>query len=72
MDLNSKKYNYSFARPLDGGYNAEWERIVDCEGPYEDNGTMGPPDMFKLEFSGWKRHIEFKPKELVDSRPETV
>lgn len=54
------KYDYTMARKV--GSNGEWERIVDDEGPYMEDGSMGAPDMFRLEFSGWTRHIEFKPR----------
>jgi len=60
-DLNNPMYDYTYARPI-GVENAPWERIVDDEGPYYEDGRMGPPDMFKLENSGWTNAIEFKPK----------
>lgn len=56
---NSQRFDYSLARQIG---SQEWERVVDDEGPYAEDGTMGSPDMFKLEFTGWTRNIEFKPK----------
>lgn len=65
-NLTNPNVNYSYARDL-AVENSDWERVIDSEGPYFDDGTMGPDDMFKLEFSGWKNYIEFKPKiELVE------
>lgn len=63
MDLNSDKFDYRYARPL-GVENAPWERVIDDDSPvdFETGKIMGPPDVFKLEFSGWNSHIEFKPK----------
>lgn len=61
-DLTNPKLDYCYARDL-AVDNSPWERIIDAEGPYNDDGTMGPDDMFKLEFSGWKNYIEFKPKD---------
>ena len=63
-DLDSSNlYDYSYARPLSS--NGPWERIVDSDYPMDlDGSRLGPEDCFKLEFSGWKMHIEFKPKHL--------
>jgi hypothetical protein len=60
MNLSAKNVDYTYARR--SGSNDPWERIVDSEGPYEEDGSMGAPDCFKLEYSGWATHIEFKPK----------
>lgn len=57
-DNSMTKNDYTMARRA--GSNDEYEKIVGAEGPYEEDGTMGPDDMFKLEFSGWCDHVEFK------------
>ena len=52
-NLNNPNLNYNYARNL-AVDNSDWERVVDCDGPFSVDGKMNPPDMFKLEFSGWK------------------
>lgn len=61
LDLNnSEKFDYSLARPIG---SQEWERVIEADSPMNDDGSYaGPPDVFKLEFSGWNSYIEFKPK----------
>lgn len=63
INLNSPELDYTWARPIGGD---QWERVIDSEGRYEEDGSMGPPDMFELEHSGWQRQIEFKPKNGLD------
>lgn len=56
------KYDFTMARRANT--NAPYEQIVDTDYPTNENGSpAGPDDMFKLEFSGWVRHVEFKPKD---------
>lgn len=57
------EYNYNFARRA--GDISDYERIIESEGPTDECGTMGEPDMFKLEHSGWCRHVEFMPNETL-------
>lgn len=53
-------YNYTLARPI--GSNEDFERIIDTDYPVNDNGLpIGEDDMFKLEYSGWTRYVEFAP-----------
>lgn len=61
MDLNSPHLNYSYAKPI--GSSGPWEKVIDSDYPMNLDGTRaGQEDAFKLEFSGWSRHIIFKPK----------
>lgn len=54
--------NFCFARPLGSG--GDWERVIDSDFPccMETGKRLGPEDVFKLEYSGWTMHVEFKPK----------
>lgn len=61
--MKAKMFDYNYGRPM--GTDSEFERIVDSESPVNADGTYaGGPDMFKLEYSGWVRHVEFKLKEI--------
>lgn len=52
------------ARPL--GTNSEYERIIETDTYVDEYGRPDPePDMFRLEYSGWTRYIEFMPKEAA-------
>lgn len=53
-------YDYRMARRI--GTQDDWELVVDADSPLNEDGSYaGPPDVFKLEYSGWVTHIEFKP-----------
>lgn len=57
------KFDYTMGRRI--GSEKDWERIIESEGfAYEDGRMESEPDRFRLEFSGWTGHIEFKP--LID------
>lgn len=58
-NLNDSNLDYRYARDLSVD-DSDFEAVVDAEGPYNEDGTMGELDMFKLEFSGWKSWVEFK------------
>lgn len=56
-----KQIDYTRARPL--GSDGEFERIIDSDYLTNHDGSRASEDdMFKLEYSGWKRHIEFAKK----------
>ena len=56
------KVNYRMARKL--GTDSEFERIVETDCPMDEYCQItGPDDMFRLEYSGWQRHIEFAMKD---------
>lgn len=60
-NLKDSNLDYCYARDLSVA-GSDFEAVIDAEGPYAEDGTMGEIDMFKLEFSGWTSFVEFKPK----------
>jgi hypothetical protein len=55
------EFDYTRARPA--GSVGEYEKVISADSPLNEDGSYaGPPDVFKLEYSGWTMHVEFAPK----------
>jgi hypothetical protein len=56
------KLDYSMARPAESF--GPWERVLEADCPLDPQTlqAIGPDDCFKLEYSGWTRHVIFKPE----------